>query len=76
VTQEAYLQLQPGNYGYCNTGAWCQVSIPIKDFVAKNPQLDLSLLLSRFIISDVYSRTGNAPGSTAKLSIDAIYWSK
>ena len=74
--QEAFLLIQPGNYGYCSTGAWCQVSIPIKDFVAKNPKLDLSLVLSRFIISDVYSRTGNAPGSTAKLYIDGIYWAK
>ena len=74
--QEAYLQIQPGNYGYCNTGAWCQVSIPLKDFVAKNPKLDLSLVLARFIIADVYSRTGNAPGSTAKLTLDGIYWSK
>lgn len=76
VAQEAYLQIQPGNYGYCNTGAWCQVSIPISDFVAKNPNLDLSLVLSRFVISDVYSRTGNPPGSTAKLYIDGIDWSK
>ena len=74
--QEANLQIQPGNYGYCNTGAWCQVSIPLKDFIAKNPKLDLSLVLSRFIISDVYSRTGNAPGSTAKLYIDGIYWAR
>jgi exo-beta-1,3-glucanase (GH17 family) len=74
--QEAVLQLQPGNYGYCNTGAWCQVSIPLQDFVAKNPKLDLSLVLSRFIISDVYPRTGNAPGSTAKLYLDGIHWSK
>jgi exo-beta-1,3-glucanase (GH17 family) len=74
--QEAYLVIQPGNYGYCSTGAWCQVSIPLKDFIAKNPKLDLSLVLSRFIISDVYSRTGNAPGSTAKLYIDGIYWAK
>ena len=74
--QEAFLLIQPGNYGYCSTGAWCQVSIPIRDFVAKNPKLDLSLVLSRFIISDVYSRTGNAPGSTAKLYIDGIYWAK
>jgi len=74
--QEAFLQIQPGNYGYCNTGAWCQVSIPLKDFVAKNPKIDLSLVLIRFAISDVYSRTGNAPGSTAKLSIDGISWAK
>jgi hypothetical protein len=52
------------------------VSIPLKDFVAKNPKLDLSLVLARFIIADVYSRTGNAPGSTAKLSLDAIHWAK
>ena len=76
--QEAYLQIQPGNYGYCNTGAWCKVSIPIKDFVAKNPKLDLSLVLSRFAISDVYSRTGKANNSniTTKLIIDGIYWAK
>lgn len=74
--QEAYLQIQPGNYGYCNTGAWCQVSIPLADFVAKNPNLDLSLVLARFIISDVYSRTGNSAGSTAKIYIDGIRWSK
>jgi len=74
--QEAYLQLQPGNYGYCNTGAWCQVSIPLQDFMAKNPKLDLSLVLARFIIADVYTRTGNAPGSTAKLTLDGIHWSK
>jgi exo-beta-1,3-glucanase (GH17 family) len=76
ITQEAYLQIQPGNYGYCNTGAWCRVSIPLKDFVAKNPSLDLSLVLSRFVISDVYARTGNTVGSTAKLLIDGIDWSK
>jgi exo-beta-1,3-glucanase (GH17 family) len=76
VGQEAFLQIGPGNYGYCNTGAWCQVSIPLKDFTAKNPKLDLSLVLGRFVISDVYSRTGNAPGSTAKLYIDGINWSK
>ena len=74
--QEAFLVIQPGNYGYCSTGAWCQVSIPLADFVAKNPKLDLSLVLARFIISDVYSRTGNAPGSTARLYIDGIHWAK
>ena len=52
------------------------MSIPLQDFIAKNPKLDLSLVLSRFIIADVYSRTGNAPGSTAKLYLDGIYWSK
>lgn len=74
--QEAVLLLQPGDYGYCNTGAWCQVSIPLADFKARNPKIDLSLVLARFIISDVYPRTGNAPGSTASLTLDGIHWSK
>ena len=74
--QEAYLQISPGQYGYCSTGAWCQVSIPLQDFIAKNPQLDLSLVLSRFIVADVYSRTGNTPGSTAPVTLDGIHWSK
>jgi exo-beta-1,3-glucanase (GH17 family) len=74
--QEALLVLAPGNFGYCNTGAWCQVSIPLSAFLAANPSLDLSLVLSRFIISDVYSRTGNTPGSRATLTLDAIHWSR
>ena len=76
--QEAFLQIQPGNYGYCNTGAWCAVSIPLKDFIAANPKLDLSLVLSRFVIADRYAFTGKANGAgiTTPLNIDAIYWSK
>jgi hypothetical protein len=41
-----------------------------------NPKLDLSMVLARFIVSDVYSRTGNAPGSTAKVTIDGVHWAK
>ena len=74
--QEAYLQLEPGRYGYCNTGAWCTVSIPLGDFVARNPKVDLSLVLSRFVIADVYSRTGNAPGSSALIYLDGIHWAR
>ena len=76
--QEAFLQLQAGNYGYCNTGAWCAVSIPLKDFLAANPKLDLSLVLSRFVIADRYAFTGKAnnAGITTPLYIDAIYWAK
>ncbi len=76
--QEAYLQIQPGNYGFCSTGAWCMVSIPLKDFVAANPKLDLSMVLSRFVIADRYATTGKASGSgiKTKLYIDSIYWAK
>ncbi len=76
--QEAYLQFEPGTYGYCTTGAWCTVSIPLKDFLAVNPKLDLSLVLSRFVIADRYALTGKAQGSgiTTKLYLDDIHWSK
>ena len=76
--QEAYLQIQPGNYGYCNTGAWCSVSIPLSDFQAVNPKLDLSLVLARFVIADRYAFTGkpNNAGITTRLYIDAVHWAK
>lgn len=76
--QEAFLQIQPGNYGYCSTGAWCTVSIPLKDFVAANSKLDLSLVLSRFVIADRYASTGKASGSgiKTKLYIDSVFWAK
>ena len=76
--QEAYLQIAPGQYGYCNTGAWCTVSIPLKDFVAVNPKLDLSLVLSRFVIADRYAFTGKPAnaGITTRLYLDGIYWAR
>ena len=76
--QEAYLQIGNGDYGYCNTGVWCSVTIPLSAFTAVNPKLDLSLVLSRFIIADRYAFTGKASNSniTTKINIDAIYWAK
>ena len=78
VLQEAFLQIGNGDHGYCNTGAWCQVSIPLSAFVAANPKLDLSLVMSRFIIADRYAFTGKAANSnlTTQLNIDAIYWAR
>jgi exo-beta-1,3-glucanase (GH17 family) len=74
---EAYLQISNGQYGYCNNGSWCTVSIPVKDLLAVNPKLDLSMVLSRFIIADRYASTGNfLKTGQPKLYIDAIYWSK
>lgn len=76
--QEAFLQIQPGDYGYCNTGAWCSVSIPLSAFKAVNPRLDLSLVLARFVIADRYAFTGkpNNANITTKLYLDAIHWAK
>jgi exo-beta-1,3-glucanase (GH17 family) len=74
---EAYVILSNGDsYGYCNTGVWCTVSIPLSALTAANPNLDLRYVLNRFIISDKYADTGNAPGATTKINIDNIYWSK
>jgi exo-beta-1,3-glucanase (GH17 family) len=77
-TQESYLQIGNGDYGYCNTNVWCQVSIPLQAFVVKNPKIDLRLVLSRFIIADRYSFTGKSNNSniTTPLLVDGIYWSK
>jgi exo-beta-1,3-glucanase (GH17 family) len=76
-TQEAFLQIANGQYGYCNTGSWCQVSIPLQAFVAVNPKIDLRLVLSRFIIADRFSFTKNTQTSgLPTVSIDGIYWSK
>ena len=75
---EAYLQLAPGDYNYCSTGAWCKVTIPVSALVAVNPKLDLRAVLLPFIVADRYAFTGKALNTTGlpKVYIDAIYWSK
>ncbi|OYU71858.1 MAG: hypothetical protein CFE45_41900, partial [Burkholderiales bacterium PBB5] len=74
---EAFLQIANGQYGYCNSGTWCTVSIPLKDFVAANPKLDLSLITARFVIADRFASTGNfAKTGLPKLNLDGIYWAK
>lgn len=75
---EAYLQLSPGDYSYCSTGAWCKVTIPVSAFLAVNPKLDLRAVLLPFIIADRYSVTGKPLNTTGlpKVYVDSIYWSK
>ncbi len=75
--QEAFLQIGPGDYGYCNTNAWCNVSIPLSAFVAANPKLDLRLVNFRFIIADRFSFTGKPLNTTGlpKIRVDGIHWS-
>jgi len=76
--QEAYLQIGPGDYGYCNTGAWCTVSIPLSAFTAANPKIDLSLVQLRIVVADRYAFTGKPAGSgiTTPIVLDAIRWTK
>ncbi|MBK6469389.1 MAG: hypothetical protein IPF94_01300 [Betaproteobacteria bacterium] len=76
--QEAFLQIGPGDYGYCNTNVWCQVSIPLSAFVAANPKIDLRYVSSRIIIADRFSFTGKPLNTTGlpKVRIDGTHWSK
>jgi len=76
--QESFLQVGPGDYGYCNTNGWCNVSIPISAFVAANPKLDLRLVNFRFTIADRFSFTGKPLNTTGlpKIRVDGIHWSK
>ena len=78
VGAEAYLQLSPGDYSYCTTGAWCKVTIPISAFMAVNPKLDLRAVLLPFVIADRYAKTGKPLNTTGlpKVYVDSIYWSK
>jgi hypothetical protein len=76
--QEAFLQIGPGDYGYCNTNTWCQVSIPVSAFLAANPKLDLRYVNFRFIIADRFSFTGKPLNTTGlpNIRVDGIHWSK
>ena len=78
VGAEAYLQLSPGDYNYCSTGAWCKVTIPVAAFLAVNPKLDLRAVLLPFVIADRYSFTGKPLNTVGlpKVYVDSIYWSK
>jgi molybdopterin converting factor small subunit len=76
--QEAFVQIGNGDYGYCNTGTWCQVSVPLSAFKAKNAKLDFRLVLNPFYLADRYSFTGKPPNSniTTRLNVDGIHWSR
>ncbi len=63
-------------YGYINDGTWRQVSIPISAFTAAGGKFDLRKVTNTLVVADIYDRTGNAKGSTTKVFIDAVYWSK
>ncbi len=76
--QEAFLQIAPGQFGYCNTNNWCSVSIPISAFLAVNPKLDLRYVNFRFIVADRYSFTEKPLNLTGLplVRIDGLHWSR
>jgi exo-beta-1,3-glucanase (GH17 family) len=75
---ESYLAIAPGEYGYCTNDQWCRVSIPVADFVAQNPKLDLRYVTAGFVISDVFDRTGKPSGTTGlpKIYVDGMSWTR
>jgi exo-beta-1,3-glucanase (GH17 family) len=75
---EAYIAIGAGDYGYCTDDRWCQVSIPVADFLAANPRLDLRYVTGGFVISDIFERTGKTPGTSGlpKIYVDGIHWSR
>jgi exo-beta-1,3-glucanase (GH17 family) len=86
---DVYLPIASGDYGYVNDGAWHAVSIPISAITPKGAmafgmtdptksKLDMTKVTSPFVIADRYAVTGKAAfsNSTAKILIDAVYWSK
>ena len=63
-------------YGYVNDGTWHQVSIPISAFTAAGGKFDLTKVTNTLVVADIYDKTGNPKGSTIKVFVDAVYWSK
>ncbi len=54
------------------------MSIPIADFVAANPKLDLRYVNFRFIVADRFSFTGKPLNLTGlpPIRIDDLHWSR
>jgi exo-beta-1,3-glucanase (GH17 family) len=75
---EVFLQIGSGDYGYCNNGSWCEVSIPLKAFTDANPKLDLRLVLFRFVIADRFEFTGKPLNTTGlpPIELDGIRWER
>jgi exo-beta-1,3-glucanase (GH17 family) len=76
--QEAFVQIAPGQFGYCNSNSWCDVSIPISAFLAVNPKLDLRYVNFRFIVADRFSFTDKPLNLTGlpPVRIDGLHWSR
>jgi len=74
---DAYIPISNGEYGYCNTGVWCDVSIPISTLTKGNGG-DASLIYNFFVIADRFANTGKATGTTGLpvIYVDNIYWSR
>jgi exo-beta-1,3-glucanase (GH17 family) len=77
VSAEAYIPIANGEHGYCNTGAWCLVSIPLSTLLT-GTKGDLSYVVDRIVIADRFEKTGKAQGTTGLpvINVTEIYFSK
>ena len=79
VSAEAYIPIANGEHGYCNTGAWCLVSIPLSNLLTGTTG-DLSYVIDRIVIADRFEKTGKAQGAGAGglpvINVTEIYFSK
>jgi hypothetical protein len=82
---DAYLTIEPGQYGYENDGIWHEVTIPVSAIAAvaapsygmpATATLNMRQVTQGFVIADRYGVTGNAAGNTTPILVDHIYWSK
>jgi exo-beta-1,3-glucanase (GH17 family) len=82
---DVYIKVDPANnsYGYKNDGNWNSVVIPISNLapLAKASYgsdsasvLDMTRVLSLFVVADRFETTGNTGGTTADIEIDDISW--
>jgi len=86
VTVDAFVQLSSGSgYGYVSDDQWNHVSIPITDIlkaakVGLDPlnTVDLTMVVSSFVIADRFAKTGKADKTTGlpNVYVDKIYISK
>jgi exo-beta-1,3-glucanase (GH17 family) len=78
VGQSASVVLQNGQYGYCNTNTWCQVTIPVSAFRAANPKLELNVVFNKFVISDIFADNGKEASTTGlpPILLDSIRWTR
>lgn len=74
--QAANVVLQNGQYGYCNTNQWCQVTIPVSAFKAVNPKLELNVVFNKLVISDIFTENGKPLNTTGlpPILVDGIRW--
>lgn len=67
--------LDPANYGMVYDGNWHVLTVPLTDFTAAEPTIDLSVIKNVFIVKTDPAASGDVVASTYKFYIDDVYLS-